>query len=344
MKRAIELAYKGKLNVSPNPRVGAVIVHDNKIIGEGFHQKYGEPHAEVNAIKAVVDKSQLADSTIFINLEPCAHYGKTPPCVHLIIKSGFKRVVIANRDPFDQVDGRGIEKLKNANIELELNCLTQKGRELNQRFFTFHEKKRPFIILKWAQTLDGFIGKDKNDQSNAWITNSVSKQLVHQWRAEEDAILVGKNTVLKDNPALTCREVEGKNPTRFVIDEQLELATTLHVFNNEASTFILNYKKSKTEGSNHYIKADFRNNLFDPLFKTCFENDIQSIIIEGGANILNQFISANLWDESRVFIGNKEFKNGILAPKLAIEPIEKIRIDDDQLLIYRQENNELPTS
>lgn len=335
MQRALELAQMGKFYAAPNPRVGAVIVHENKIIGEGYHRKHGEAHAEVNAVNSVVDQSLLAEATIYVTLEPCSHYGKTPPCAHLLIQHNFERVVICNKDPFEKVDGSGIAKLKAAGIEVEVDCLKEEGSEVNKRFFTFHQKKRPYIILKWAESKDGFIAKKNNEQT--WISNSTAKQLVHLWRAEEAAILVGKNTVLADKPELTTRLVEGNNPARIVIDEKLELDLNSKTFNNEAKTIILNPVEDKTIGNLHFIKRELRENLPKVIAEVCHQNNLQSIIVEGGASILNQFIEHNLWDEARVFIGPNNFENGIKAPQLNLAPTHIQPIADNLLQQYQNQ-------
>lgn len=336
MSRALFLAQKGRFSTSPNPRVGAVIVRNSNIIGEGFHQQYGEAHAEVNAVNAVADQSILSEAEIFVTLEPCSHFGKTPPCVDLLLKHKFNRVIIATQDPFTKVDGSGIAKLQKAGIEVTLDCMKAEAQAINKRFFTFHQKKRPYIILKWAQTSDHFISRFPKDisEGNNWITQAVSKQLVHQWRAEEDAILVGKNTVLVDNPQLTCRAIKGKNPIRFVIDENLELPKHCKVFNNEAKTIVLNAKVDKVDGNINFIKGDLRTKLTQLLVDVCNEQQIQSIIIEGGATTLQQFIKEQLWDEARVFTGNKKFKTGIVAPTIQGTISSKHSIEEDELIIY----------
>lgn len=333
MSRAIQLAEMGKFNVAPNPRVGAVIVHKGKIIGEGYHRQYGEAHAEVNAVKAVQNKSLLQEATIYVTLEPCAHFGKTPPCADLLVQHQFKRVVIANQDPFEEVNGGGIEKLRQAGIEVIVNCLKEQGEKLNQRFFCFHRKKRPFIILKWAETKDGFIGR--TDGGDGWITNTISKQLVHTWRAEEAAILVGKNTVLADDPELTVREVEGKNPTRIVVDGKLNLPSTAKIFNANAQTVILNEIQEKAEGNIQWVKTELEKRFIKKLYEYCYRNKLQSIIIEGGANILNQFIRSGMWDEARVFIGEKTFGEGIPAPEMHEEPEIIQQIMNDRLMTFK---------
>jgi diaminohydroxyphosphoribosylaminopyrimidine deaminase/5-amino-6-(5-phosphoribosylamino)uracil reductase len=336
MKRALELAQMGKFYAAPNPKVGAVIVHKNKIIGEGFHRNYGEAHAEVNAVNSILDKSLLNKSTIYVTLEPCSHFGKTPPCTDLLIQHQFKRVVICNQDPFEKVDGSGIAKLKAAGIKVEIGCLKNKGLEINKRFFTFQTKKRPYIILKWAESKDGFIAKDSQKQT--WISNSISKQMVHLWRSEEAAILVGKNTVLADNPELTTRLVAGKNPTRIIIDEKLELAQTLSVFNSEAKTIVLNAVEDKVIDNLCFIKKELRENLPKVIAEVCFQNNLQSIIIEGGASILNQFLEKQLWDEARVFIGNVNFIEGLSAPTHNLAPNKIELIMQNQLHYYINPN------
>ncbi len=334
MKRALELAILGKGMVSPNPMVGCVIVHNNKIIGEGYHEKYGKAHAEVNAIQSVSNQDLLNQSTAYVTLEPCAHQGKTPPCADLLIEIGIKRVVIASKDPFEQVDGKGIEKLENAGIETVVGILENEAHEQNRRFLTFHQKKRPYIILKWAQTSDGFIARENFDSK--WISNEKSRQLVHKWRAEEDAILVGKNTALYDNPSLTVRDWKGKNPIRILIDPGLEIKNDFNLFNEEAKTYILNTKKDEESATNQWIRLnDFSTTtILDQLFQL----NIQSIIIEGGSKTLNSFTQDNCWDEARVFTSTTSFEKGIEAPKVEGILARKETIFNDTLEIYRNNN------
>ncbi len=331
MNRALQLAALGNLNAAPNPLVGAVVVHEGKIIGEGYHRACGEAHAEVNTIQSVSNKSLLCESTIYVTLEPCSHFGKTPPCADLIIQHNFKRVVICNLDPFEKVAGNGIKKLQAARIEVESGCLEKKGRHLNRRFFCFHEKKRPYIILKWAESADGFIGK-KNEQ--VWLTGYISKQLVHIWRAEESAILVGKNTAIIDNPELTVREVTGKNPTRLLVDKNLEIPNSSRIYSNESNTIVLNSIETKQHENIDYIKVNFENKLPTQVAKVCFDRNITSIIIEGGAKTLQQFIDSNLWDEARVFSTKKTIYKGVNSPTLkgTLEHSEKL--ENDTLNIY----------
>lgn len=338
MQRCLELAQLGLGKVAPNPMVGAVIVYNDKIIGEGYHQKYGEAHAEVNAVNSVDDKSVLKESTIYVSLEPCSHHGKTPPCADLLVKHQFKKVVIACTDTFSEVSGKGIQRLKDAGIEVIVGTLEHAARELNKRFFTFHEQKRPYVILKWAQTLDGFIDKKRieNETGINWITSPSTKQIVHQWRAEETAILVGKNTVLNDNPSLTVREVNGKNPLRIVLDSNLELEEkNFAVFNDEAPTLHLNTLKSWSKGSNNSIKIE--NMHPETILDTLYHLSIQSVIIEGGKSILQSFIDSKLWDEARVLTGNTHFSDGISAPLIDSKlKVSTIKIGVDQIETYRK--------
>ena len=335
MQRCIELAKNGAGNVSPNPMVGAVVVYDDEIIGEGYHQLYGEAHAEVNAIKAVKDRSLLSKATMYVSLEPCAHFGKTPPCSDLIIDSRIPNVVIGCTDPFAQVAGKGIEKLKNAGVNVIVGILEKECLELNKRFFTFHEKKRPYIILKWAQSQDGFMDKKRTDTCSTinWITHPNTKQLTHKWRSEEDAILIGKNTAINDNPELTTRVVDGKNPIRIVVDRKLKLPKDLKIFNSVAKTIILNELKNEENDSISHKKVNFEA-FFDDLWSICAENDIISLIIEGGTFTINQFIENDLWDEARVLTGKPFFADGIKAPKLNIEPNQQLSFGKDEISYY----------
>lgn len=334
MQRCIELARLGKGNVAPNPMVGAVIVIDNKIIGEGYHQKYGEAHAEVNAINAIKDASVLKNATIYVSLEPCAHFGKTPPCADLLVQHQFKRVVIGCLDTFSEVSGKGIKKLQDAGIEFAVGVLEKDCRNLNKRFFTFHEKKRPYVILKWAQTKDGFIDKirETNSPEINWISSIETKSLVHKWRSEEQSILVGKNTVIADNPSLTVREVTGKNPIRVILDSHLTIPKTIAVFNGEAPTLVLNLEKNEEKGNTKWIKLE--NSNPQSILDTLYQNSIQSVLIEGGAKILNSFIEAELWDEARIIIGDTYFHNGVKAPIIPKVPDSIFPFFNDNILIY----------
>ena len=335
MRRCLELASKGLENVSPNPMVGSVIVYENTIIGEGYHKQYGKEHAEVNAIASVKDKSLLKDSTLYVNLEPCAHFGKTPPCSNLIIENKIPKVVIGCVDTFSDVNGKGIIKMEKAGIEVNIGVLEKESQELNKRFFTFHEKKRPYIILKWAESKDGFIAP-KDQTTPFWMTSYDSKKLVHQFRAEEDAILVGRVTAEKDNPSLTVREIEGENPTRVVIDKEMKLSKKLSLFNNEAKTIIFNTKKSKIIDSNYYIKIESKN-LINNVLCELYKQNIQSLIVEGGAKTLQSFIDKNLWDEARIFTANKTLFEGVKSPNIEGEIIYETAINEDKLEIIKND-------
>jgi diaminohydroxyphosphoribosylaminopyrimidine deaminase/5-amino-6-(5-phosphoribosylamino)uracil reductase len=337
MQRCIELAELGTGAVSPNPMVGAVVVFNDKIIGEGYHHKYGETHAEVNAINQVVsnfsDSSELLkQSTIYVSLEPCAHYGKTPPCADLIIRHQIPKVIVGCRDPFNQVDGKGIEKLKDAGIDVTVGVLEKECQWLNRRFFTRVQKHRPYVILKWAQTADGFFAPDDNSQH--WITGMESRKLVHQWRGEEDAVLIGKNTAAIDNPQLNVRYAQGRAPKRVVIDRKLELNQNLNIFDQSVETLIFNEVKTDIDGKNKYIALeDFNRYVPQYILFQLYLQDIQSIIIEGGAYTLNSFIEAGLWDEARIFTGEKELKRGIKAPEVRGEITGEYTSGKDKLLM-----------
>jgi diaminohydroxyphosphoribosylaminopyrimidine deaminase/5-amino-6-(5-phosphoribosylamino)uracil reductase len=338
MRRCLDLAALGRSTVSPNPMVGAVIVYDGKIIGEGYHQKYGGPHAEVNAVNNVLQRFNNAEellhqSTIYVSLEPCAHYGKTPPCADLIIKHRIPRVVVGCRDPFDQVDGKGIEKLQAAGIVVTLGVLERECRKLNCRFFTRVQKHRPYIILKWAQTADGFFAPDDNSQF--WITGLESRKLVHQWRTEEDAVLIGKSTAAIDNPQLNVRYADGRNPKRVVIDRRLQLDAKLHLFDQSVETLIFNEIKTGAEGKNKYIALeDFDRYVPQYIMYQLYLQDIQSVIIEGGAYTLRSFIEAGMWDEARIFTGKAILNKGIPAPQLTGKKLDEFPSGDDSLEIW----------
>jgi len=341
MKRCLQIALHGLGNVSPNPMVGCVIVNNDIIIGEGYHKKYGEPHAEVNAIHSVKDKELLKTATLYVNLEPCSHYGKTPPCADLIIKSKIPRVIIATRDCNEKVAGKGIELLKNAGCELKIGLLEKESLYLNRRFFTFHEKKRPYIILKWAETQDGFIDRLRKNSSIKepnWITSEKIRIIVHKWRTEEDAIMVGTNTALKDNPALTARDWQGKNPVRIVLDRNLTLLPTLKIFDNQANTIIFNTKKTQIRENLKFFKIKFDDLLIENLLKALHKENIQSVIVEGGTQLLNSFIEQNLWDEATVFKGSKSYHQGIEAPRLLKDADRTIKIHQDSISFYNNIN------
>lgn len=345
MKRCLELAEMGSGLVSPNPMVGCVIVSGGKIIGEGYHKKYGQAHAEVNAVNAVLAKygdqaaALLKNATAFVSLEPCAHQGKTPPCADLLIRHQLKKVVIGNPDPFPDVDGKGIKKLTDAGIEVVSGVLEAECRHLNRRFFTRIEQQRPYIILKWARTANGFFAPKNSVQQ--WISGPLAKKLVHQWRTEEDAILVGKQTAIADNPQLSAREWPGNNPVRIVIDRNLQTPSHLHIYNDSAKTLIFNEQKTDVVANIHYLSMeDMQYYLPQKIAYQLYLMDIQSVIIEGGANILNQFISAGLWDEARVFNSATSWDTGIFAPQINGKITSMQQVDQDQLTIYENTNHQ----
>jgi diaminohydroxyphosphoribosylaminopyrimidine deaminase / 5-amino-6-(5-phosphoribosylamino)uracil reductase len=340
MYRCLELAALGAGQVAPNPMVGAVLVHDNCIIGEGWHQRYGGPHAEVNCMASVKeeDRSRIARSMLYVSLEPCAHFGKTPPCADLILQHQIPTVVIACRDPFRQVNGKGIERLQAGGVKVITGILEEEAKELNRRFFTFHTKHRPYIILKWAQTADGFIAAEPGQR--LYISNELSNRLVHQWRSEEAAILVGTNTALLDNPELTTRLWPGNNPVRLVVDMELRLPSSLKLFNEQARTIVFNTLKHDEEGSLAYYQVTHDVSLVDQLLNAASQLNLQSIIVEGGAKLLQSFIDENNWDEARV-IENTELKNnkGLPAPSFngTIKLLKEFALSGDRIRIYRND-------
>ncbi len=346
MLRCIQLAKNGLGTTYPNPLVGSVIVLDNKIIGEGWHLEAGKPHAEVNAIKSVKDKSLLEQATIYVSLEPCSHYGKTPPCADLIVAKGIKNVVVGSTDPNPQVAGNGIIKLMQAGCKVKIGVLEKECDALNKRFFTFQNKKRPYIFLKWAETQDGFIApKSRDKQAPVWITNTYSRQRVHQMRAEEQAILVGTNTILVDNPSLTTREVAGTNPTRIVIDRKLKIPTTATVLDGTVKTIVITEKEGKHLDNVIYELIDFNKPVASQICDVLYNHKIQSLIIEGGAQTLQTFIDENLWDEAHQYKGDTIFSEGTKAPVYngvktmpTIRKVSEEKIKDDTLIIFKNRN------
>ena len=328
----MQIAKNGLGTARPNPSVGAVIVHQNKIIGEGFTSPFGGNHAEVNAINAVKDKTLLTEATIYVTLEPCSHFGKTPPCADLIVKHNLKQVVIGCLDSNSLVAGKGIERLKKAQIEVVVGVLEDECRAHHKRFFMFHEKKRPFIILKWAETKDGFIApKSKNENKPVFISNSYSQQLVHKLRSKEHAILVGTNTVLVDNPKLNVRSWFGENPIRIVLDRTLRIPKSANVLDGSVKTIVLKDSKSENEVQLENVvfeSIDFDKNVASQICLVLYKHKVQSLIVEGGSQTLQTFINENLWDEAQVFIGDAHFKNGIKSPIIKKSFIqEKIKTD-----------------
>ncbi len=343
MQRCIQLAKLGTGNVAPNPMVGAVLVYENEIIGEGYHMQYGQAHAEVNCINSVPGKfkAQIANATLYVSLEPCAHFGKTPPCSNLIIQQQIKNVVIGCRDSFKQVNGKGIEQLKAAGVDVVVDVLKEECIELNQRFFTFHNSRRPYIILKFAQTADGFIGKATPNPSKGGelerllISNEFTNKLVHQWRTEEAAILVGTNTALFDNPSLTNRLWTGKNPLRLVIDTQLKLPSTLQLFNQQEKTVVFNLLKNEINQQIEYVQLNTTDSVIQQIIQYCYSHNIQSILVEGGTRLLQSFINENLWDEARIITNEQLFVQvGIAAPKLSGSLQSSTHIFGDRIDFY----------
>lgn len=337
----MQIAKNGIGTTRPNPSVGAVIVYNNKIIAEGFTSNYGGNHAEVNAINSVKDVSILKQATIYVTLEPCAHFGKTPPCADLIVKHQFKTVVIGCVDSNSLVAGKGIERLQKAGIEVIVGVLEDECRTHHKRFFTVQEKKRPYIILKWAETKDGFLApKTKEEQKPVWISNQYSQQLVHKLRSKEHAILVGTNTVIADNPKLNVRSWSGENPIRIVLDKTLRIPNNYHILDGSVKTIILhnseNLNTKKINKNNIYEIIDFSKNLAQQVCNVLQKHHIQSLIIEGGTQTLQTFMDANLWDEALVFVGENNFEEGIQSPKIKASYTEK-NIKNDVLKIYKND-------
>jgi diaminohydroxyphosphoribosylaminopyrimidine deaminase / 5-amino-6-(5-phosphoribosylamino)uracil reductase len=329
MNRCLDLALQGKGKTAPNPLVGSVIVHDNKIIGEGFHHAYGKSHAEVNAIGQVKNTRLLGYSTLYVNLEPCSHFGKTPPCSNLIIEKKIPRVVIGSPDPNILVKGKGIKQLTQNGVEVTSGILENRCLMVNRRFFTWHLKKRPYIILKWARSADGFIDfkRSANDPIGPnWITSQRARILVHKWRAEEQAIMVGTNTVLKDNPRLNIRDWSGKNPVRVITDRELRVGKHYNVFDNSQETIVFTQKMpaeadvQSTAGiaapKTRYITIDFKEAAEIQMLNILYAENIQSLMIEGGSYLLNSFIEKGLWDEARIFTGPILFRDGVKSPEI----------------------------
>ena len=323
--------------------VGAVLVHDDRIIGEGWHHFYGADHAEVNCLKNVAetDKRLIPESTMYVNLEPCAHYGITPPCANRLVQEKIRKVVISNTDLFEKVSGKGIAILKEGGVEVETGICEKEGLWLNRRFFCFHAQKRPYIILKWAQTKDGYIAP--TDWGRLQITGEESQQLVHKWRTEEASIMVGTTTALMDNPQLTARHWHGRQPLRIVLDRNLHLPATHHVFNDTAATWIVNEQRQILSGNIHSVQIPFDDNLLCTLLKRLYEAHILSIIVEGGAVLLNSFIAQGLWDEARIFTGNAYLKGGISAPVLKEEVHAFTNaVGVDELRVFVNEHSAYP--
>lgn len=336
MRRCFTLASLGLGQTAPNPLVGCVIVKDGEIIGEGFHRKYGEQHAEVNAMSNVKDQSKLLGSTIYVNLEPCNHHGKTPPCTESVVKAGVSKVIISNVDPNPLVAGSGIRYLTDKGIEVITGVCDQEGAYLNRRFLVYHKHKRPYVILKWAQTSDGFIApvdsSRKISMEPFWISCETSRLLVHKWRSEEQSILVGRKTIEMDNPALTCRYPGGINPIRIAIDPDLKIKKSKQIFDRPGRVIVLNRLRSETSENIQYLK--FKNSNARSVLDALYQEGIQSVLVEGGTHTIKQFIQEDLWDECRIFTSPNKLEKGIKSPIINRKPDDTIEISDDRLDLY----------
>ena len=343
MTRAIELAKLGMGRVAPNPMVGCVIVRDGKILGEGYHRKYGEAHAEVNAINSVLSPELLCESTMYVTLEPCSHFGKTPPCADLIIEKRIPRVIVGTIDTNEKVSGRGLERLKNAGIEVITGVLKDECDRMNRRFLTVHEKRRPYIILKWAQTEDGFIDRSREEEEfgqPTWITNNLSRIAVHKMRSDEAAILVGTNTALKDNPSLTVRHWSGNHPLRMVLDRKGILPDNCALLDQSTETIVFTEAALPSKQNLEYVRIDFGSGMLEEINAFLSGRGIQSLLVEGGKALLESYLLKGLWDEARVYIGNKRFGSGVKAPETDWILDREEALDDSLMRIYyRKEFN-----
>ena len=342
MLRCLELATLGKGYTYPNPLVGSVITCHHEIIGEGYHREYGKAHAEVNAIASVKQRALLAHSTLYVNLEPCCHVGNTPPCTDLIIDTGIPRVVIGSEDPNPAVSGKGIEVLKNAGCNVTVGVLEKENRLLNRCFFTFFEKKRPFVILKWAESQDGFLDSIRTPETPVgpnWITSGLGQTLVHKWRATEQAIMVGGRTLLLDNPSLTVRHWTGRQPLRIAITRQANLPKDLHLLDQQNPALIYTDKKMLPEPGINFVKLDYQSEIIPQIMSDLYSRGIQSLIVEGGKELLESFISSGLWDEALVFRGYSQFFNGLKAPMLYLQPDFQTLFDRCVLKYYRNKSH-----
>ncbi len=338
MERCLELAGKGLGATAPNPMVGCLIVCRNRIIGEGYHRAFGESHAEVNAIESVEDQDLLSESTLYVNLEPCSHFGKTPPCSRLIAEKRIPRVVIGTPDPNPRVGGSGLRYLEEKGIKVLSGVLAEKCTELNKRFFTFQLQKRPWVLLKWAQTEDGFMDRDrtgKGTQGVNWISGETARQWVHKWRSEEQAVLVGTRTALVDDPELTVRHWEGRNPLRLVIDREARLPGRLRLFSSAADTLVFTSRPGTDSKKVRYVEVPPQDNYIPFILRYLRGLEIQSLLVEGGAALINSFISSGTWDEARVFTGRKKFGSGLPAPEISLDPAGQLNVGGDLLEIYR---------
>jgi len=345
MSRCIQLAKNGLCNTPPNPMVGAVIVYKDKIIGEGYHVRCGEGHAEVNAIASVKDETLLRDATIYVSLEPCSHYGKTPPCADLIIRKGIPRVVVGCVDPFPLVSGRGIRKLQDAGIDVKVGVLEDECRGLVKRFVTFNLQKRPYITLKWAQSSDGFLDVIRQEGRPVKLSSPLTSAYVHKLRAEHQAILVGRNTALLDNPSLTVRDWYGKNPLRLVIDRNLSLPSSLHLFDGSTPTWVFTSVPKESVANLTYVSLDFDRNILPQLMQALYEAKVQSLLVEGGSRLLQSFLDAGLWDEIYAEHTPVPLGRGVLAPSVpAGFPCNYAQKDRSVTAHYVNWNDKMPDS
>ncbi len=333
MQRCLDLAIQGLGKVAPNPMVGSVVVHKDVIIGEGYHRQYGQAHAEVNAINSVVDKSLLAQSTLYVNLEPCSHHGKTPPCADLIVEHKIPRVVIGSGDPNPLVAGKGVERLRKAGVEVTEGVLHEACEFLNRRFFMYHRRQRPYVILKWAQSSDGYMAPEGDEQY--WLTGEQSKQLVHQWRTQEQAVLVGTRTALIDNPQLTARLWQGTQPLRVVLDKDLKLPAHLHLLDGSVATVVFNGFTNDSQPNLERVKVDFTASIEAQVLHELYKRGIASLLIEGGALLLNSFIKLGLWDEARIFTAPVNLQRGKQVLPVQGKVLETCSIGNDMLQLIQ---------
>ncbi|RYU78394.1 bifunctional diaminohydroxyphosphoribosylaminopyrimidine deaminase/5-amino-6-(5-phosphoribosylamino)uracil reductase RibD [Hymenobacter persicinus] len=333
MRRALDLARLGTGYARPNPLVGCVVTHEGRIIGEGWHRQYGGPHAEVNALAAVADPRLLAESRVYVTLEPCSHFGKTPPCADLLIAKGVRDVVVCNLDPNPLVAGRGIARLREAGVTVETGLLEAEGRWLNRRFFTFQEKQRPYIVLKWAETADGYLAGPYFQPVR--ISGEIAHLATHQWRTEEQAILVGTRTALHDNPRLNARNWPGQDPIRIVIDKNLSLPPSHHLFDAQQPTLVYTYRSRPTQGNLGYITLSEADDLFPQLLANLHQRNVQSVLVEGGPTVLSSLLRDGLWDEMRVIRSPRTLGGGIPAPRHGLSGLhEQFRLGEDEVFVY----------
>lgn len=337
MARCLELAAQGFGHVAPNPMVGAVIVRDGAILAEGCHRTYGERHAEADAICALPEGMDLSDTTLYVNLEPCSHHGKTPPCVDLILERKIGKVFIGALDPNPLVNGTGIQKLSENGIEVQSGVLEADCRDLNRRFYTFHEKKRPYIILKWAETADRFIARD--DYSSKWVSSAASRHIVHEWRSHESAVMVGTSTAWYDNPSLIAHGHAGKNPVRIIIDREQRIPTSFHVFDESAKTILFNAIEDYSYPAADLIKIDFSQDIIPQIFDELHTRGIQSVLVEGGRVLVQGLIDQGRWDEARVFCAQKKFGSGIPSPVLPLSGGQLVPDGEGDMLFLARNPN-----